>query len=290
LAAESENSTVVHCTAADGVTDVMHIDGAEPNRNVVVCLPAMGVDASYYAPLSQCLTKVGFAVARGELRGHGLSQVPVGRGHDFGYRELIEYSIPAMVAEIRARLSPKRVFLLGHSLGGHLAMLYASQPAANIDGFAMVASGTLHYRAWSGLQGMRILFSTQAAAAIANLLGYFPGDRLGFAGREPRREILDWARCGRTGRWQIDQSEHDYESLLSGVQLPVLAISLAGDSYAPRRSLDLHLQKMPQAKVTRVHLDAQNTPAQTLHHLRWARHPDPVVAQVKQWVMSLLAQ
>ena len=287
MTAKSNQSDVAFCTAKDGVVDALHLDEAKPASDTVLCLPAMGVDAAYYEPLAACLAEQGFAVARGELRGHGESPVSVRRGSDFGYKELVEYSVPAMVAELQKRLSPKRIFLLGHSLGGHMAMLYASIHPTEVQGFAMVASGTTYYRAWQGAQQLRIFFGTQTAAIVASALGYFPGHKLGFAGREPRQQMLDWARCARTGTWQITHSQHDYEDLLKRIQLPVLGVSLDGDTFAPRSALEFHLAKMPKAQINHVHLDASSSPETALHHFRWARQPEAVVHCVRQWADSL---
>ena len=56
---------------------------------------ALGVEASYYAPFADALSRRGILVAMCDLRGNGTSSLRPRRGVDFGYREIVELDIPA---------------------------------------------------------------------------------------------------------------------------------------------------------------------------------------------------
>jgi predicted alpha/beta hydrolase len=258
-------------------------------RAVVLIMPAMGVDARYYEPLAIELARRGYAVARAELRGHGASPVRAGRRLDFGYRELSEHAVPALVSAVAERWPSLPRVILGHSLGGQIASLYASLPIASITGLVLVASGSVDHRGWPPGQQRRVLFGTQLYALIARTLGFFPGDLLGFAGREPKSQILDWAHNARTGRWQLRGSERDWEAALAEVALPVLAVSLDRDDYAPHGAVDRQVAKLAGASVERLRLTQADTPPELLHHFRWARTPAPLVEQLDPWLTRVLS-
>ncbi|MFV8752260.1 alpha/beta fold hydrolase [Nannocystaceae bacterium ST9] len=289
----------IHGWASDGVDEIAFVhepylarpDLARPDarpRGAVLVMPAMGVEARYYEPLAVALAARGFAVARAELRGHGASPVRAGRGRDFGYRELAERSLPALIEALRERWPNVPRIVLGHSLGGQVASLYASLPGADLDALILIASGSVDHRGWPASQQTRVLFGTQLYAMIARVLGYFPGDKLGFAGREPRSQILDWAHNARTGRWQLRGSARDWEAALGEVDLPVLAISVDGDDYAPHGAVDRQVAKLRAAQVERIRLTRESAPPELLHHFRWARSPESMVATIDEWLTRAL--
>jgi len=251
---------------------------------VVLILPAMGVTATYYRPLAHLLVDAGFAVAVAELRGHGQSAIRARRGVDWGYRELVEVDLPATLDAVRWRFGQKPVYVLGHSLGGQIACLHAAAFPGEIDGVVLIASCTLHYRCWRFPHNLGVLVFTQFVGLLSRLLGYFPGKQVRFAGREGRQQMIDWAANGRHGRWTVAGSAHDYESLLSTVAIPVLAMSIAGDNYAPSAAVDNQVAKMPQAAVARHHWTAADLDRGGLHHFRWVRHSRPIVEKLVGWI------
>src|SRR4249919_4159906 len=65
---------------------------------VFICLPAMGVAASFYAPFAEALAQAAAGVAvLANLRGQGESPAPARRGARFGYREIVAQDIPSLI-------------------------------------------------------------------------------------------------------------------------------------------------------------------------------------------------
>lgn len=184
---------------------------------------------------------------------------------------------------MRQRFPGAPLYLLGHSLGGQISCLYAStRPAEALAGLILIACSSVHWRLWS----RRFLVFTQGITLLSHLVGYFPGHRFRFAGREARTLIRDWARQARTGRYVFGRPRIDYEPLLAEVDLPVLAVSLEGDWLAPPAAMDGLIGKMPRARITRHHLDPKALGYERIDHFRWVRQPGVVMPVVLEWLKS----
>ncbi len=276
-------------TAEDGVEEILFVhDPDKPPVAVILILPAMGVAARYYRTLARTFAEDGYAVARAEYRGHGKSPYRAGRSFDYGYRDLVEVSIPTWADAARERWPNCPLFLLGHSLGGHLALLHASLPSSKIDGMMLVASGSVHYRAWTDSLGgcAKALFGTQFIALFSQVLGYWPGEKFGFAGREARTLTRDWAHYARAGSWRLAGSSRDWDAALARIEVPLLAVSLDFDELAPRRPVDELVASLSSAEITRVHLEESDAAPQVLTHFRWALDPAAVVERLQAWLKS----
>ncbi len=256
---------------------------AEDDRSpVVLVVPAMGIVATYYDPLAHGLSRVGFPVVVCDLRGHGGSTPAVSRASRFGQQEMVAVDLPAAVAAARGEFPGRPVVLLGHSIGGQLGVAYLGRPEADVDGLALIASGTPHHRVYPRLRGLRVLLGTQAAALLGKAWGYFPGDRVGFGGRESSGVIVDWARFARTGRFRPDGADLDYERAMSTVDLPVLVVSVEGDlMHTPTAMAEL-TAKLASTRVTRLRYTAADA-GQELDRYRWVRVPGPLPTWLKDW-------
>lgn len=74
---------------------------------------------------------------------------------------------------------------------------------------------------------------------------------------------------------------------LAALRLPVLAVSIDGDRYAPPAAVDQLCAKMGSAEVERWHFDPAAAGQRGINHFRWARQPDPIVARVRAWVARI---
>jgi predicted alpha/beta hydrolase len=268
----------IRLTRADGTTfqvfDAAADLGGQPAgepRPVVVMSPAMGMPATYYGRFLDALAAAGLHGLAYEQRGHEDGGRPAGWRRDFGYAELVE-DLVQVIGEARERHPGSPVVVLGHSLGGQVAVAASGLHPGLYDGLILMASSTPHWRYWSP----KVLVAAYAFPALARVLGHFPGHRLRFAGREARGMITEWGSLARTGRLAVG------EEGLAEVEMPLLAVSIEGDWLGVPSGVDALCAKLPRCTPERVHVSQPG-----IDHFKWARTPESVMPAVTAWAAAL---
>lgn len=240
---------IIRLQRSEGTSFALQIyPAADATAPAILIQPAMGVKAGYYTPLASALREAGYNIAVAELRGHEEhgGRKP-GRDYDFGYHELLTEDWPQAVAAVKARFPGAPFYLYGHSLGGQVSAIYAAHHPEQLDGLILTAVSSVHWKLWP----LPFWPYSQAAVLTAKLLGHFPGAAFKFAGREARSVIADWGRQARTGRFWFGRPERvDHDAVLATLTLPVLAISLQGDFFAPEHAMNDIVRRFPKAAVT----------------------------------------
>lgn len=247
-----------------------------------LCLPAMGVSAKYYVPMAEVLVKDGQSVLLCDLRGQGSSNRKAPKAK-FGYHQMLTLDLPAYIASAKSLSSEAKIVILGHSLGGHLGLLYAAQNPEAVQALVLIASGSVYYKAYRFPQSLKIWIGTQSSVLLSTLFGYFPGHKIGFGGKQPKRIMRDWARQGRTGRFAPKDSDFDYEAALGNLSLPIFALSLASDKFAPHSATDHLIGKAKQADVIRLKF-IPSAKSPKIDHFRWVKHSEEIIAELLRWV------
>lgn len=264
-------------------------DGAEADLRLVMppdpvaglyLLPALGVGIRPNEAFAAALAEHGVAVAIHEWRGLGGSSLRASRGCDWGYRELLEQDIPAGLAAAQSALPGLNWSIAGHSLGGQLALISAALQPERFQRVHVLASGLPDWRAYPRLRGLGIMAALHFMPLSAILLGHYPGERLGFAGREARGLIRDWSYSGRRARYRIRGGNVDPEQALREFRGEVQALHLASDWLCPRPALEALAAKTPQARwqIETLH-DPEFTPRRA-DHFGWLKQPGPVVRRM----------
>lgn len=256
----------------------------DPSAPLLLFMPAMGTRARYYNGFGAAMAQAGVSFASCDWRGMDTSSVRASRRTDFGYRQLVEDDIPAAITALRGKLPNAPLWIGGHSLGGQLGAMVAARAPGEVQGLVIIAAGTVHFRAWTGRTGLRMLFFTQTAAVISRVIGHFPGKRLGFAGREARGVIRDWAAVGRSGRYRAAGSRFDYEAAMKRVDKPVLAIGFEKDHLSPYRATEALLGKLGGTRRRHLRWSAADSGGVALDHFSWAKRPDLVAPTVARFV------
>ncbi|MBW1789633.1 MAG: alpha/beta fold hydrolase [Deltaproteobacteria bacterium] len=274
--------------SSDGVLSRLTVYRAgRRDASVVICLPAMGVKASYYGPLARALVKGGRNCITADLRGHGESGARPARGTDFGYGEMVKCDWPAVISRSKALFPEAPTVILGHSLGGQLSTLYMSEHPEQVRALIMVAAPSLYYRNWSFPRSLWLLYSTQLFRWVSALLGYFPGRRMGVGGTEAAGVARDWARVVRKGRYDMIDPAHDYVELLKGLRMPLLAMSFSDDEFAPRRAVDGLCATMTGVDLTRWHITTEEMGCKTLGHFAWVKESEKLADKMSEWLVGL---
>ena len=274
-------------TAGDGARNGMSVYRSDDQLKgpVIVCLPALGVRAGFYAQFATGLAQAcAAAVITADWRGKGMSSLRVTRKHPFGYAEVLHQDLPALIAKVQQLFPGRPCYMLGHSLGGQMALLYASCHHGMLAGVILVAAGSNHYASFSGLNGIKRMLGLRMIRLVTQVLGYFPGETLGFAGTESKNMMLDMTHESLWPTYKVQNGTMPYNQLLTELSLPVLILSLEGDSMVPSTCAQTLANKLKTAAVERRTLLARDHGLERFNHFKWARQPAPVVEAVSGWL------
>lgn len=264
--------------------------GAEapaPGAPVLLVLPAMGVAAGFYDRFGAALAEaVGSSVWLVDLPGQGSSPLRARRGDDFGYADVVDHGLPALVDEVQRQLPGRPVFLVGHSLGGQLALLALEHLGPRIAGLVLLASGTAHAGAWPRALRWRAWGLVLPVTLAARLLPWFPGARLGFGGDQARRWMRDWSHNSRHGGYRLHArgGREARAPDLRAVTTPVLALQIHGDPVAPWEAAQALLALLPRAPVHQRPMRGVLADAPWKRHFSWARQPAEAVRLAGAWI------
>ena len=268
--------------AGDGHASVLRVHRAAEGSPGVFWLPALGVPAAKYDAFAQALVAQGVACSVHEWRGNGGSSQRARRGVDWGYRELLHDDLPAAIAA----LDPgSRWFFGGHSLGGQFAAMAAARQPHRSAGLALVATGVPQATAFRGRRRLGVGLFAAVLPALTRIVGYYPGQRLGFAGREAGQLMRDWAGTVRTGRYGRYGYREDLDGALSALRQPVLGVRMAHDWLVPGASLDALLAKVGSGAQSIELFDDARLGARA-DHFRWMRQPQALAACIAEWVRA----
>ena len=255
----------------------------QPDTTLLLILPAMGVKASYYETFGQALNHAGYHVLIADWRGHGDSAIRPSRKVDFGYQDLID-DIGAMVAYATEQFPQSKKIIVGHSLGGQLGSLFMAKEPNAIEGIVLITACSVYYKGWEKGWRMKVLGAGYFFPMISQIIGYFPGHQIGFAGKEAQTVIKDWCHNALTGQYKPKGSLFDYEKALSLLKKKVLAFSIQGDDLAPPIALEYLTNKYhPDAPIKRHHLTLEDTGLKKLTHFSWAKTPAYIVTKIQEW-------
>lgn len=287
-------SRVDHVTDLDlpggGHTSVVGVDGGGAGDPVVVLLPALGVAAGYYGPFAEALAAQGVATLVADFPGQGVSRPLASRRNDFGYAAVSDDVVAATVAVAEERYGARPLVFLGHSFGGQVALVHLATHDSPVRALVLIGSGSPYWRGFPNR--LKLLVQTQTLGAVAAVRGHWPGDRLGFGGRQPRTLMREWARFARRGDLSLERRAgvRAVQPDFSSVELPVLAVTLDNDSLAPQGSVDNLAGKLTGARVEHRFVTrpaGEDGPA--FDHFTWVRHPGSFAGEVARWAREAVS-
>lgn len=252
-----------------------------PGRASVLFVPALGVPIGYYADMLARWSQAGRHIVAVEQRGMPLTPILRIRHQRYGYATIIRDDLPAITAALLSELSG--YVAVGHSLGGQLALLATAAGTIRPAATAAIAAGTSSPAARTTRLG-RVTRRGQVAfiRATSAALGYWPGDRLGFGGSQPRTLMRDWCHEGTRGRYRMHGDDTDYETALSAITQPVLMLGLDGDPIITPPAVEHLARRLP---VHSEHRTLTSTAAAGFDHIRWARRePQLVITAIEDWI------
>jgi alpha-beta hydrolase superfamily lysophospholipase len=123
-------------TATDGLRLYLRRHEHADARAEVLITHGFGEHSGRYGALTDHLVNHGYSVTAYDHRGHGLSDgLP---GHVESFAEYDE-DLARLIGSVRSRSQTKCLFLIGHSMGGLIALRYAAQKSGTLTGAVISA-------------------------------------------------------------------------------------------------------------------------------------------------------
>jgi acylglycerol lipase len=123
-------------TASDGLRLFVRRRSAAKARGEVALVHGFGEHSGRYDPLGAHLNAHGYSVTVYDHRGHGLSDGLPGHVESFGE---YEDDLDRIIVAVRARSEGRPIFLIGHSMGGLVALRYVATRSSALAGAVISA-------------------------------------------------------------------------------------------------------------------------------------------------------
>ena len=116
-------------------------------------------------------------------------------------------------------------------------------------------------------------------------MGYFPGNIIGFGGKEARNTLKDWSFNGLTGQYKPVNTDFNYENALKNTKINLLAISLETDNFAPKKAVEnLYKKFNSSSNIQHIHILKKEA---KLSHFNWVKKREPVLSKIKDWLLTV---
>lgn len=279
----SHNQPIRHSlrvTADDGASAALELllPANAQATEAVLFLPALGVGVNPNLRFATAMAERGIATAVLEWRGLGSSSHRAGRRCDWDYRHILDLDIPAAIDAATQAVPDARWSIGGHSIGGQFALITAAQMPERFERVLLVGSG---HPFWRGFEKPWLVRGfAESLPAITALAGHFPGHRFGFAGREARGLMRNWAITVKRGDYRVPHIGDRLQQGLESFTGQVRAVGFAHDWLAPPTSLANLRRLVPQARWSQATLDHTAFENVKADHFGWLKEPAPVVREL----------
>jgi predicted alpha/beta hydrolase len=207
---------------------------------VVIVLPATGASRDRYDEFAAYLARRNWNGVTFDYRGIGESKLETHMAHTASMLAWGERDLSATIEWARSRLLPKRVVLVGHSIGGQIIPLATNHHQVNA--ILLIAAQKGYWRLWHAPEKYIVWsFFRLYIPLCLRLFGRVP---LKFAGLDdlPANVARDYARWTLQLPY-LDEANHDLTPRFAALRAPILALSFEDDTqYAPRATVDFLLR------------------------------------------------
>lgn len=226
----ASDSESIEIRTADGVSlAATLLEAREPRGTIIMAHAMFARQSAFRRPagrgVADRMRERGWNVVTFDFRGHGASKCA-----SYGYDDFVLRDLPAVVECVRAR-SEGPVALLGHSLGGHVALAAVGSGLCKLDALVVVACN-LWLRDFEPSTAVWLVkrATLEAFVRTARRAGRFPARALRLGSDDESLEYVeDLCRFGLEGQWRSRDGTRDYLAALSEVRAPVYAIASDGD-------------------------------------------------------------
>lgn len=252
---------------------------------VALVLHGIGYYSGPYHVIADAWNARGIGVYAMDARSHGLS---MGRRQHVGSPDTIRADVGAMLAEVRRQHPRAAIFLVGESMGGALALQYASHQAGELAGLILMAPAlSLSWGQFLRLSNIPLIpyFLFCPSKPVVNLVD----DRLEESSRDPKfiaeRRADPWAykRVSFGYLKEVQRLVKGWETRMAAkLDLPTLILQGEQDKLIDKNEVKELAQKLsgkwgPEKAELQLYRDSRHT-------LLWDPETPRILEDARQWI------
>jgi len=220
----------------------------KPNGKNIIVAPAAYLVQREYRSFAVHFQQLGYNVFTFDYRGVGDSAPDCLKGCDARLQQWAVQDADAVIRYVKNSYPGTEVIYVGHGIGGELIGL--AQASQYINKLVLASSSLSCKRLWSWKGRMRITALKAIGRISNNLLGYFPGKKLGFPRDLPKGVMHEWADWCDNPNGLFDVfPDNNYRKLT----IPLFAFSFSNDWMTPEKGVEGLLSYFSNASVTWYH-------------------------------------
>lgn len=235
-------------------------------ESLVIINSAIAVPRGFYRFYAHHLSRTGHLVLTYDYRGMGESRPASLKGFPARARDWAEMDMAGVIQWASGLYQPRRLILIGHSIGGQVAGL-----VGNSDRITAMVTHSAQSGYWAlhpSLEKFRVwLFAYVLVPVLSHAIGYFPWSRLLPGGDFPKGVALEWASWCRSPDYLFGDPTLDSLRNFRKFTAPILAYSYGDDVWGSQRSVDAMMARYSEAHVERRHRTPQDLGGQRIGHL-----------------------
>lgn len=241
---------------------------AAPGDQWIAIGSATAVPRGFYKRFAEFAQARGINVITTDYRGIGDSKYGSLKGFEMEYADWSRYDLAAAVDYALER---GRVWLVGHSLGGH-AIGQLPRPnelqAAYLCGVGAGWHGWMpkpeRYRAW-------VLWNL-VGPVVTRIYGYQPMSKFGMGEDIPMGAYRDWKKwCARPHYFFDDPNAREITAKFADVRIPLAAAVSTDDLWAPPASRDAFFKGYTGTTVERIDFTPKTLGVKQVGHMGYFR-------------------
>ena len=206
-------------------------------RAAVLIVSGLGVSQEFYAPLASWLATQGFLVATFDFSGIGLSRHGSLNDQKVNVVDWARFECSAMIDVVAAKATSKPLYLVGHSLAGHILGFVPNWQ--RLTKAITISCGSGYWRENSASRKLKAwLLWFVIAPLTMRLFGYFPGKRLRIIGDLPRSVMTQWRSWCLNPEYVIGVEGAHVRGQFAGLSIPITSISFTDDEFISARNID----------------------------------------------------
>ncbi len=238
-------------TSQTGPLAVTVFDNIEAKK-VLVIASATGVKQEFYKKFALFLAEHKITVLTFDYAGIGQSlttsiKVLKHNAADWGNKDL-----ESIFQYVKKNFAAYEKYVLGHSIGGQLLGMAPS--IVDFNKIILIASQSGYWRYWKGFGQVKMWFNWYVLfPALLNSFGYLPSKKVSGMEDLPKNVANQWRNWGKHKKYIFSELNHS-SSLYSRLRLPVTAVSIDDDEFAPKGAADWMAAQYSTANKKFMHL------------------------------------